>query len=93
MQYTLGVTKTARAAAAQAEADRFAAGFFTDEQGHQHAPCALCRTQDDRYTDCSTFGDAANPLAYCGDCGNATCPDHRDENDPATRCTVCAAAR
>ena len=51
---------------------------------HEHAPCALCGV------DCSTHDDAANPLASCGDCGAATCPDHRVA-DAATRCVDCAA--
>jgi hypothetical protein len=56
----------------------------TDAAGSTHQPCHMCGV------DCSTHGDAANPLASCGDCGGVTCPDHRVE-DGATRCNACAA--
>lgn len=58
---------------------------YTDERGHEHAACHLCGV------DCSTHPDAGNPLANCGDCGRATCPDHRVD-DTAARCNECAAA-
>ncbi|HMJ04006.1 MAG TPA: hypothetical protein VK506_13785 [Conexibacter sp.] len=55
---------------------------YFDEAGYAHKPCHICGV------DCSTHPDAGNPLALCGDCGKATCPDHRDET-PATRCSSC----
>jgi hypothetical protein len=57
---------------------------YTDAAGHDHQPCGLCGA------DCSTHPDAGNALASCGDCGCATCPDHRVD-DAATRCNACAA--
>ena len=56
---------------------------------HQIEACAICLSVDGRYTECSTHPDAANPLARCGDCGAATCPDHRVD-DGAQRCNACA---
>jgi hypothetical protein len=61
-----------------------AAAGFTDEAGHEHKPCAVCGV------DCSTHPDAGNSLDSCGDCGRATCPDHRVD-DAAGRCVDCAA--
>ena len=60
---------------------------YTDERGHEHRACHVCGV------DCSTHPDAGSPLATCGDCGEATCPDHRDQDDPAQRCTVCTRLR
>jgi hypothetical protein len=57
---------------------------FIDDRGFEHLPCHMCGS------DCSTHPDAANPLSSCGDCGKATCPDHRVEDD-AQRCNACAA--
>jgi hypothetical protein len=51
---------------------------YEDDRGHYHG---ICRCGHD----CSTHPDAGNPLAYCGDCGEPTCPDCRIEDDPATR--------
>ena len=57
---------------------------YIDDNGHEHAACHICNA------DCSTHPDAGNSLAQCGDCGGATCPDHRVD-DAATRCVDCAA--
>jgi hypothetical protein len=57
---------------------------WTDAQGHEHQLCTFCGV------DCSTHPDAGNPLSCCGNCGRATCPDHRVD-DAATRCVECAA--
>ncbi len=62
-----------------------AATRYTDDAGHDHLPCHICGA------DCSTHPDAGNPLECCGDCGRATCPDHRVD-DAAARCSDCAAA-
>lgn len=58
--------------------------IWTDARGHEHQPCAFCGV------DCSTHPDAGNSLSCCGDCGCATCPDHRVD-DQAARCVDCAA--
>lgn len=59
---------------------------YTDDDGHEHRACHVCGA------DCSTRPDAGNPLDSCGDCGKATCPDHREES-MAARCTPCAARK
>lgn len=52
---------------------------------YEYRPCAFCGA------DCLTHPDAGNSLAFCGDCGAATCPDHRVD-DEAQRCVQCAAS-
>lgn len=51
---------------------------------YQEAVCAHCGVV------VSTHPDAGNPWAGCGDCGVATCPDCRVD-DQAQRCVTCAA--
>ena len=57
---------------------------YTDEKGYEHDFCCVCGEEVSTHPDSSNGG-----LAQCGDCGKATCAQHRSD-DLATRCTNCA---
>lgn len=71
------------------QCSRIGLGPLCKAHRYDPQPCAIC-LRSGRYTECTTHPDAANPLTYCGDCGQVACPDHRVEDD-ADRCVDCAA--